>query len=237
LTLGVSTSFRPAQAAFVPSLAATPEELTAANVAASTIDSVGFFAGPALAGVLLAVAGPDVVFAVTSATFLWSALFIVRIRAPRAEREEQPERLAILSEASAGFRAIAGDSRLRLLVGLLTAVTLVVGAFEVLTVVSALRLLDMGKSGVGWLNAAFGVGALVGAFASIALVGVRRLSVPFIAGVVLWGAPGALIAAVPHAAAALVFIGLVGIGNTLVDVAGFTLVQRAVPDEVLARVF
>jgi MFS family permease len=29
----------------------------------------------------------------------------------------------------------------------------------------------------------------------------------------------------------------VGVGNTLVDVAGFTLVQRAVPDEILARVF
>ena len=38
-------------------------------------------------------------------------------------------------------------------------------------------------------------------------------------------------------AAAVVLFGIVGIGNSFVDVAGFTLVQRAVPDEVLARVF
>src|SRR5205085_8114433 len=129
--------------------------------------------------ILLAFAGTDVVFAVTAATFLWSALNILGIHAPREEHAEEPAgKTAILPEVAAGFRAIAGDSRLRLLVGLLTAVTLVVGAFEVLTVVSALRLLDMGKSGVGWLNTAFGVGALLGAVVSISLVGVRRLSIP-----------------------------------------------------------
>ena len=46
-----STAFRPAQAAILPSLARTPDELTAANVASSTIESVTSFAGPALGGV------------------------------------------------------------------------------------------------------------------------------------------------------------------------------------------
>ena len=44
------TVFRPAQAALLPSLARTPAELTAANVASSTFESVGSFAGPALGG-------------------------------------------------------------------------------------------------------------------------------------------------------------------------------------------
>jgi hypothetical protein len=42
---------------------------------------------------------------------------------------------------------------------------------------------------------------------------------------------------VPEPALAIVLLGVVGAGNSLVDVAAFTLIQRAVPDEVLARVF
>ena len=63
-----------------------------------------------------------------------------------------------------------------------------------------------------------------------------RLSIPFIAGAALWGPPIAIIGIWPHAAVAYVCLGLVGFGNTLVDVAGFTLVQRAVPNTILARV-
>ena len=36
---------------------------------------------------------------------------------------------------------------------------------------------------------------------------------------------------------ALLLLAVVGLGNTLVDVSAFTLLQRAVPDEVLARAF
>jgi CRP-like cAMP-binding protein len=50
ITAGVqlaTTAAVPARAALIPSIARSPEELTAANVAATTIDSVGAFAGPA----------------------------------------------------------------------------------------------------------------------------------------------------------------------------------------------
>ena len=123
------------------------------------------------------------------------------------------------------------------LVGLLTATTLVDGALEVFVVVISLETIGLGNAGVGYLNAAFGVGALAGALVSTLLVGTRRLSIPFVAGVLLWGAPIALLAAVSTPAAAIVLLALVGLGNTFFDVAGTTLVQRAVPDEVLSRVF
>src|SRR4051812_17248990 len=45
--------FRSAQASFLPQLANDVEELAAANVASSTIESLGFLCGPALAGLLL----------------------------------------------------------------------------------------------------------------------------------------------------------------------------------------
>ena len=59
----INTAFQPAQSALLPSLAKTPEELTAANVSSSTIESLGFCVGPALGGLLLAVSNVWVVFA------------------------------------------------------------------------------------------------------------------------------------------------------------------------------
>lgn len=230
----VSTAFQPAQAALLPSLARRPEELTAANVASSTIESVGTFLGPALGGLLLAATSPTVVFAATAGTFVWSALMVARIPAP--DREEREERRDVVGQALAGFRAVLGDARVRLLVGLYAAQTLVAGALNVLIVVTALELLDLGEAGVGFLNSAVGVGGLVGAVAALTLVG-RRLAGGFGVGIVLWGLPILLVGVWPDRASVLVFLGLVGIGNTLVDVAALTLLQRAIPDDVLARVF
>jgi MFS family permease len=54
---------------------------------------------------------------------------------------------------------------------------------------------------------------------------------------VLWGVPLIVLGLWPTVVGAFILFGVVGAGNSLVDVAGYTLVQRAVPDEVLARVF
>jgi MFS family permease len=235
----VSTAFRPAQVALLPALARTPEELTSANVAATTIESVAFFVGPALGGLLLAATSTGVVFAAQAGTFLLSAILVAQIKAERAgaEAEATDNARGILHEAFAGFRAIAADSRLRLIVGLFAAQTFVAGALNVLIVVMALELLDLGEAGVGLLTSADGVGGLVGAAAALILVGRRRIASSFGIGLVLWGLPIAVIGAWPTPAAALVLLALVGIGNTVADVAGLTLLQRAVPEVVLARVF
>src|SRR2546423_1665718 len=137
----------------------------------------------------------------------------------------------------AGFRTIARERRLRLLVGLFSAQTFVDGMLNVLIVVIALKLLDTGRAGVGFLNSAVGIGGLLGALAAAALVGRRRLAADFGLGIFIWGVPIALVAVWPNQVFALVLLGIVGIGNTLVDVSGMTLLQRAAPDEVLARVF
>jgi MFS family permease len=53
----------------------------------------------------------------------------------------------------------------------------------------------------------------------------------------LFGAPLALIGALPEQAAAIVLLGVVGIGNALIDVGGFTLLARLADETVLARMF
>ncbi len=233
----VSTAFQPAQAALIPTLARNPQELTAANVASSTVESVGSFAGPALGGLLLAVTSPGVVFAATAGAFVWSALNVARIPSTPPPREDAAAEEALHREALAGFQAIFRVPSLRLVVGLYSAQTLVAGALNVLVVVAALELLDLGRAGPGLLNSAVGIGGLIGAGVALGLVGLRGLGTAFAFGLVLWGVPLILFGAWPETAAALVFLGLLGVGNTLVDVSGLTLLQRTAPEEVLGRVF
>jgi MFS family permease len=237
----IGTAFRPAQAALVPGLARTPEELTAANVAASTIESVGIFVGPALGGVLVATAGVEATFGASAALLVWSAALIGAVDEPAkqasADADEGVGPGGFLRETSEGFRAIVADRKLTVLTGLFAAQTFVDGALGVLVVVLALETLDLGASGVGYLNSVLGVGGIVGGVAAAALVARARLGTDFGAGIVLWGVPLVLIGIWPEPLVALVALTLVGVGNTIVDVSGDTLLQRAVPDEVLARAF
>jgi MFS family permease len=232
-----SKTFRPAQAALLPQLARTPEELTAANVSSTAIESVGSFLGPALGGLLLAATSVGWVFVADACTLVWSAALVLQIRAPRVERVESAEREHVARELSAGFRALGSEPDARLIVFLYWCQTFVAGALRVLIVVTALDLLKVGESGLGFLNAAVGVGGLVGVGIAFALVGRKRLANDFGFGLVLIGAGLGLIGVWPSQTAALVLMGVFGIGNTLVDVSAVTLMQRAVRDEVLGRVF
>ena len=233
----VSQAFQPAESALLPTLAESPEELAAANVANSTIEYAGYFVGPALGGVLLAVSNVETVFAATAVAFLWSAavLTLIRLHAPEPARE--PAQGTWQHEALAGFRTIWRDSRLRLIVALFAGQTLVYGALVVLIAVASIRLLGLGSPGIGYLNAALGVGGLIGGVVAAGLVGFRRLALVFGVALILWGTPIFLLGLWAKPAPAFVLIGLAGLGMTLGDVSGFTLLQRAVPEDVLARVF
>jgi MFS family permease len=232
----VSSAFRPAQAALVPALARTPDELTASNVAASTTESVGLFAGPAIGGLLVAAFGVEVTFLATAAMLFWSAFLVVQIREPAAiEPAEPPENL--LREATAGFRIVAAVPNLRLLSGLFAAQTFVDGALGVIIVVLALETLDIGASGLGLLNSASGIGGIAGGVLAAALVARGKLATDFGLGLVLWGLPLVIVGIAIDPLVALVAFGVLGIGNTIVDVAGDTLLQRSVDNDVLARAF
>jgi MFS family permease len=234
----VGTPFRPAQAALLPALARTPSELTAANVASSTLEAVAGFAGPAVGGVLLAATNAQTVFAVNAASFVWSALFVVGIGTGRAAPAlKAPGARGIFGhEALAGFHAIFRDRDARLLVALYTAQTAVAGALTVFVVTTALRLLERGPTVVGLLNAGLGVGGVAGGVVALVLAVRGRLATDFAVGVALFGAPLAFVAAVPDVGAAFAALCLVGVGNSLVDISAITLLQRIVPNEVLGRV-
>ena len=231
------TPFRPAEAAYTPVLTETPEELSAANVVAAAIESVGIFAGPALGGLLLAATSTGAVFLATAALVGASAVLILGIRARSDERPPERSRESVLGELLAGARTILGDRKVALLVGLFAAQTFVDGLLGVLIAVVALSFLDAGAAAVGWLNAASGIGGLVGAVLAGMMVGRGRLAGDFGLGVLLFGLPLALVPAWRNEGFALLLLAFIGIGNTLADVSGMTLLQRFAPDAVLARVF
>jgi MFS family permease len=231
----ISGAYPPAQAALMPTLVDSPEELTAANVVGNTINSLGMFAGPAIAGVLLALSGPAAAFALNGALFVWSAIFIAQV--PRDERPKRAERPRLIPELTAGFRAVLGKPALRVVVGLTAAVTFVDGALEVLLVVLALNVLGSGNASLGWLNTAIGIGSIGGAFFAAAFVTRRRLAGGFALGILLSAVPLALTAAVSSLAPAIVLVGALGVGSILVQVNSVTLLQRSTDNEVLGRVF
>jgi len=233
-----NTPFRSAQAALTPSLARSPAELTAANAVTSGIDSLALFAGPALSGLLVAVTSSGVVFLFTASLIAVSTLFILLLKTEAVERPRgEIESATIVSEALAGFRTLATHPSLRLMMGLITAQTAVAGAVQVYIVVESIEVLGFGRGGVGYLNAAIGVGAFIGALVALSLTGARRLSPAFLIGLLCWGFPLLALALWAEPALAIVFFGVIGVGNAVSSVAGNTIIQRTVPDEVLARVF
>ena len=235
----VATAHKPAQAALLPSLAETPRQLGASNALWSAIDNAAFLAGSLLGGALIAIASVESAFAVTAGLFAFAALPVARIARDPVPTYRANAALAAgaFDEAVRGFREVAADSRMRLVVGFLAVSTLVEGAADVLVVLVAIQLLDLGGAGVGWLNACWGAGGLVGGIAALSLLGRGRLAAGLATGGLLVGVPLMAIAAVanPFLAGALLLV--LGVGYALIEVAGLSLLQRLSAEDVLARAF
>ena len=235
----LQTAHIPAQAAFLPSLAATPRQLAAANALTSSIENAGVLVGSLIGGVLVGVASAETAFAVTAGLYAVAAWPLARVpRDPVPAHRERSDEDPPLEELVSGLRAVGREPSLRLVVGLLCAGYFIEGAADVLIVLLAIELLDIGGAGVGWLNAAWGIGGLVAGAAAIALLGRGRLAIGLAGGGLLVGACFGLLAAVPD----LVFVGLllfvlVGLGEGLIEIAGVTLLQRMTSDDVLGRAF
>jgi Cyclic nucleotide-binding domain len=236
------TITRPAQSALLPSLARTTDELTAANVATGWTESVSVLAGTALAALLLELSSAGVVYATMAGLVAGSALLVLPVRTrsgpDRAAAGPRPggRLAALVGTALGGFSTLARERLPRLSVGLLAAQYLLVGALDVLLVVLAFELLEIGSSGVGLLNSALGAGAILGSALTVWLVG-RRLVVPIAIGFACWGLALGAIGLVPTRLAVPVLIAVAGVGCTLTEVAGRLLLQRSAPNEVLSRVF
>jgi predicted MFS family arabinose efflux permease len=230
----VYTLYWPAQSALLPELARTAEELTASNAAATLVENMGTLVGPALAGVLLAVSGPGLVFVAAAALTAVAALLATRISTTRKLRPAEPE--STLDTLLGGFRLLLADPGPRLVAVLYLAHVLCMGALSVLTVVTAIDLLGLDDSGVGFLGAALGAGGIAGSVGALGLVGHARLTRPFRLALVTWAAALVAVGAVPRVPSAAAAFFVVGGCTALIDVSALNVLQRIVPERLLGRV-
>jgi MFS family permease len=231
------SGYVPAESALLPALARSPQELSAANVTHSAMDNVGFLAAALTAGLLLHSAGPATVFGVAAAVALVTTAGLTLI-----ERDERPpyaadgELSGLMRQSVLGFRTLIAEPGLRLLGALLVVVVFFEGTAEVLVVILALDLLHLDHGSVGYLNAAWGIGALLGGATLSVMLGRGRLAIGLAVGSAVVGLATALPALWTAAIAAYLGWLLIGLGYTVAEVAAKTLLQRLGSDETLGRV-
>lgn len=232
------TITRPVQAVILPSITHAPGDLTAANAVSGLAENVAIFVGPLVGGLLLIQNEPADVFTVFAVVVLVGALLVARLRIDDGATRTAPAGArAIVNEALGGFHVLRRERRVLLLILVLSSTTVLVGALDILLVAAAIDLLHAGPSWAGYLGSAFGFGGIIGAFATITLVGRRRLTPALAASGSLCGAPIIAFGVLPFIVLAPVLLAASGAGRSISTVAGQTLLQRTAPEAVLARVF
>jgi hypothetical protein len=228
---GVATGFfNPASTGLLPAIVA-PERLQQANGVRGTVLSAGEIGGPVLAGVLVAAAGAGWALAADAATFAVSALLLVGVRVPEAVERAASGFWADLRE---GWVTFAGTTWVWTFVLWASLANLVWGAWGVLGPVVAEQELG-GAAAWGAVNAALGVGALLGALAAIRRMPRRPVLAATLTGFL--SVPALILLATgahagPLAAAAV----LAGIGMMFGNTIWESALQRHIRPEALSRV-
>ena len=236
LAAGLAAFVGPAVGAAIPGLVRDETEIGPANSAWARLDNIAFVVGPAVGGLLIAALGSAAVFAVTALLFAACLLLFLPLPSDRTTAIARP---AAVLEAMAERTLEPVDDRITTPVLGLVVIEIVAsalsGALGVLTVIVAVDALGQGEAAIGLLNAALGVGGLLGALGSGILVLRRRLAPPLAVGAVAvclgflgltvsTGLPGAGLA-----------FAVASAGGLIVDIILVTLLHRIVPDAVLSR--
>lgn len=240
LTATALTVTHPAHAVVSPAIARSAEQLVALNVVTGWVLSLGLVAAPALAGVILEVAGPGAVYAAGAACLVLAALLVLPLRLlapPLASSGPTERRLGPLGSMVQGAGALLGGGPSTEIVLVLTATFVMVGAFDVLAVVLAVGELGLGDAGAGYLTAVHGLGAVLGATVALALVGRARLVPALVGAAVGGGLAFVLLGLSVSIVAAFVLLGAAGVARSVLEVTAQTLLQRVTPTALLARIF
>jgi MFS family permease len=234
------TLTRPVHNAILPELADTPEQLTAANSVSGTVEGLGLIAGPIVNSIVIAMWGPGAVCAIFSALMLLAAGLTWRLMlhaVGTATATDRTEHASVVREVLDAGRVLRADVPAGTLTVFGGGQYFVLGLLDVFYAVLAVDVLGLGQGGAGVLAAAVGLGGLIGAVATAILVGRRRLATWIEVAVGVMAGALAAVALAEAIGPVLVLLAAVGAARSFFDVAARTLLQRSVPETVLARVF
>ena len=110
------------------------------------------------------------------------------------------------------------------------------GGLSIITVMIAVDQLGVGEAGTGYLNAAVGIGGVLGAIGSGAIVARPNLAPAWFAGVLGLVLGFVLLGFSTALAPALLAMGIIAAGSLVADIVSTTIFQRIVPDELRGRV-
>jgi MFS family permease len=235
LAAGIATSFfRPTVYAGLPNLV-SDRDLPQANGLLQTADNLTWATGALLGGALVAVAGPDLAYWVNAASFLVSAVLLLRIRQTLEEARE-PSR-GHWRDLAAGFSLVFRSRPLLTVFLAWSVVMLANAAVNVAEVFLAKDVFDAGDFGYGFLVAMGGTGLVLGSLFGGGLIDRYGMRGPYGLAIALMGAGFLVAAAAPNVWLAAPFVVIAGAGNGAAVVCNAVLVQRGSPDRMRGRAF
>lgn len=231
LTTAAATFDQPARQSLIPAMVPR-EQLPEAFALLNPSRELAILVGPALAGVLIAIAGPEAMYFVDAASY---ALLVVLLMVLRVPRLAAPERRRVLDSLWDGARHVARKPLIWQLMVLDLSAT-VFGAYRVLLPVLALDILRVGPEGYGVLSSAPSLGALLAAPVAFKLVRSARSGRILLGATVVYGA-----CCVLFAQAGVFWLALAAaVGLGLADALATTIRHAAVlvetPDGIRGRV-
>ena len=243
LTVAAAAFFEPARTAIIPSFT-TAEELLPANALSSATWSAMLAIGASVGGVVTAIAGRNVAFAINAASFFVSAFFIGRTRYRPSHVATRPSGTSALSaymDLIEGLRYMRRHSHVAALMFVKAGWGLAGGVLLLLTIFGQ-RIFPVAGStaaGIGVLYGARGVGAGLGPIALRWILGqsprtLRRVIGPayFIVAVFYVALAGA-----PTLSVAALSVLCAHVGGSILWVFSTVLLQMEVPDRFRGRVF
>ncbi len=235
----VSAFFEPARAAILPSLIKGSDELLIANTLSSITWSAMLALGAALGGIVAGFFGVTTALIIDAATFLLSALFILRIQAP-APVEPADESGSGWQDMLDGFRYVRRHPR----TGLTASVKAFtqIGSPDIMIAVYAAQVFPWGEDGaltLGLLYAAAGLGAILGPLIGNMFTDgtTRKLQNAIGAAFVVVAAGWLIFGWAPLLPVALLAMLLRHMGGSVNWTYSNVLLQLRVPDRFLGRVF